>query len=252
MKLENRIAVITGGGTGIGQDAAIAMAREGACVVVSGRRKEPLEETVKLIKEFGGKAAAVPTDVTSSDDIKRLRETTLDLFGVCDILVNNAGSAHARPFLETTMEEYDRIMQIDLRSCFEMTQAFVPGMIEKGKGSVINVSSILGAFGGKGMATYCAAKGGLNNLTRALAAELGPAVRVNAICPSHIETPMMAGQLDYLRAKGKMDKLEKIFPMQRIGYPADTTGPILFLASDDSAWITGTIMLIDGGMSCYV
>lgn len=252
MKLQNRVAVITGGGTGIGSDAAITMAREGAKIIVTGRRMEPLQETVQIIKKNGGDAYAVPADVTVIEDIQRLKETAMELYGRVDILVNNAGSSGIKPFLETTRDDFDRVIAIDLRSVFEVTQAFAPIMIEQGRGSIINVSSILGEFGTKGQATYCAAKGGLNNLTRALAAELGPAVRVNCVSPSHIETPMMQGSLDYLRSTGKIDKLEKMFPLKRIGYPQDTSGLILFFASDDSSFITGQIMLVDGGLSCYV
>ncbi|MGE5418249.1 MAG: SDR family NAD(P)-dependent oxidoreductase [Acidobacteriota bacterium] len=253
MKLKEKVAVITGGGTGIGRDAAMALAREGAKIIVSGRRLEPLEETVQLIKSEGGEAAAVSADVTNWDSISALQEATKKLYGNVDILVNNAGSALYKPFLDITLEEFDYVMNIDLRSVFAVTKAFVPMMIENGGGSVINISSILGVFGGMNQSAYCAAKGGVNNMTRALAAELGPMqIRVNCICPSHIETPMMAPMLDHLKEKGKMEKLEKVFPLRRIGFPADTSGAVLFYAGPDSSWVTGTIMVLDGGMSCFV
>ncbi len=147
MKLKDRVAVITGGGTGIGQDAALTLAREGAKVVVSGRRPEPLEETVKLIKEAGGEAAAVPCDVTDAADIERLKNKTVELYGRCDILINNAGSGMNKPFMDTTLDDLDYIYKIDLRSVFAVTQAFVPLLAEHKNGAIVNVSSILGYSG---------------------------------------------------------------------------------------------------------
>lgn len=252
MRLKDRVAIITGGGTGIGKDAAITMAKEGARIIVTGRRPEPLAETVQLIKSAGGEALAVPGDVTSLEDIQGLKNTVMERWGRVDILVNNAGTAHSKPFLEISMEEFDHILQVDLRSVFAMCQAFVPVMQQQGGGSIVNISSILGVFGGLRMSAYCAAKGGVNNLTRALAAELGPSVRVNAICPSHIDTAMMAGIFEYWKSTNKWDKLLKVFPLKRVGIPEDVSSAILFFASDDSSWITGQILVLDGGMSCYV
>jgi len=253
MKLNGKVAVVTGGGTGIGRDAALLLAREGARVIVSARRLEPLQETVQMIEAEGGSALAVTCDVTRYSDIENLYQKAMEWAGRVDILVNNAGASHTKNFLDITMEDFDEVINVDLRSVFAMCKVFVPQMIQNGGGSIINVSSILGVFGGRGMSLYCTAKGGVNNFTRALAAELGPhGIRVNAICPSHIETPMMQPWLDYLRSAGKFEKLEKVFPLRRIGYPQDVSSAILFLASDDSAWITGIAMIIDGGMSCYV
>ncbi|MGE5398579.1 MAG: SDR family NAD(P)-dependent oxidoreductase [Chitinophagales bacterium] len=252
MKLADRVAVITGGGTGIGQDAALTLAREGARVVVSGRRIEPLQETVKLVEEIGGEALAVSCDVTVDSDIERLRDETMNKWGRVDILINNAGAAMMQKFNDTSLEDFDKVYRVDLRSVFAVSKAFVPIMQEQGKGVIVNVSSILGVFGGLRMSAYCAAKGGVNNLTRAMAAELGPAIRVNAVCPSHIETPMMSGSFEYLKSQNKWEKLLKVFPLKRVGYPVDTSNAILFLASDDSSWITGNIMVLDGGMSCFV
>lgn len=252
MKLKDQVVIISGGGTGIGKEAALLMAKEGAKVVVCGRRPEPLSETVALIKAQGGEAIAVPTDVTKDEDIANLKETTMSVFGRVDVLVNNAGTAWMKPFMETTMEDFDYIYRVDLRSVFAMCKAFVPVMLQQGKGNIINISSILGVFGGKSMAAYCAAKGGVNNLTRALAAELGPKIRVNCLCPSHIDTAMMEGIFNYWKQTNKWEKLLKVFPLKRVGYPADVANAILFFASEESAWITGQVLVMDGGMSCFV
>jgi len=252
VKLDGKVAIVTGGGTGIGKGGAMALATEGAKVIVAGRRLEPLEETVAEIRNQGGIALACPTDVTNRADIENLREMAKKEWGRLDILVNNAGSAMRKPFLEITMDEFDYIYKIDLRSVFEVTQVMVPLMQESGGGSIINVSSILGTLGSKLQTPYCAMKAGVVNFTRALAHEMGPQIRVNCLCPSHIVTPMMEWEIDRLQAAGKMDKLNRLFPMNRVGYPDDMNGSIVFFASDDSKWLTGNIFMIDGGLSCYV
>ncbi len=252
MKLEGKVAVITGGGTGIGRAAAIALAAEGARVAVMARRAGPLNETIDIIKEAGGEGIAIPTDVTVSEDIEKARVKLCEEYGRLDILVNNAGSALFKPFAQTSLEDFDRIYRVDLRSVFAVSQLMLPLMLENGGGSIINISSILGVLGGKNSSAYCAMKGGVVQLTRALAAELGPEIRVNCICPSHIITPMMEDELSRIESKGKMDKLVKMFPMKRLAYPEDMNGSILFFASDDSRWLTGNILMVDGGLSCYI
>jgi 3-oxoacyl-[acyl-carrier protein] reductase len=252
MKLLGKVAVVTGGGTGIGQGAAIALAAEGAKVMVLGRRPEPLNETVSHIEKTGGEALACPTDLSDEGQIKKAVEMLQARWGRADVLVNNAGSAMRKPFMKTTMDELDELYRIDLRSVFAMTQALVPLLKEEGGGSIINISSILGILGSAQSTAYCAMKGGVVNLTRAMAAELGPDIRVNCLCPSHIVTSMMQGEIDRLEAAGKMDKLNRLFPMKRVGYPEDMNGAIVFFASADSAWVTGNFLMIDGGLSCYV
>ncbi|HZK44054.1 MAG TPA: SDR family oxidoreductase [Syntrophomonadaceae bacterium] len=251
MRLEDKVAIITGGGTGIGRQAAIDMAAEGAKILVMGRRLAPLEETVEEIKKAGGTALPFSGDVTKVEDIEKARDLVKQTWGRLDILINNAGSGMRKPFLESTLEEFDYIYQIDLRSVFAVSQVMLPLMLESGGGSIINVASILGVLGAKNSSVYCAMKGGVVQLTRALAAELGPEVRVNCLCPSHIATPMLQFELDRLEAAGKMDKLNRIFPMKRVGYPEDMSGSIIFFASDESKWLTGNIFMIDGGLSCY-
>ncbi|MEN6350400.1 MAG: SDR family oxidoreductase [Syntrophomonas sp.] len=251
MKLDGKVALVTGGGTGIGRQAAIALAAEGAKVMVAGRRPEPLQETVGIIKESGDQALACSTDVTQVEQIEAVAEL-LKQWGGLDILVNNAGSALFKPFMQTSLDEFDEIYRIDLRSVFAVSQIMTPLLKEGGGGSIINIASILGMLGNGNATAYCAMKGGVVNLTRAMAAALGPEIRVNCLCPSHIITPMMQDEMDRLEAAGKMDKLNKLFPMKRVGYPNDMVGSIIFFASDDSRWLTGNILMIDGGLSCYV
>lgn len=252
MKLAGKTALVTGGGTGIGQDAALAFAKAGAKVAVTGRRPEPLEETAALIRADGGTVITCPGDITVRSDLESIYEKLDSEWGQLDILLNNAGSAMFKPFMQTTMDDFDYIYRIDLRSVFETTQVMVPLLNKNSGSSIINISSILGVMGNRDAAAYCAMKGGVVNLTRALAHALGPDIRVNCICPSHIVTPMMQEEMDRLEEKGKMHKLTGMFPMQRVGYPDDMTGAIMFFASDDSKWITGDILMVDGGLSCYV
>ncbi len=252
MKLTGKVAIVTGGGTGIGQGAAIALAAEGAKIMVLGRRLEPLQETVAKIEAAGGEAFACPTDVTQVAQIEKAAQLLKERWGRLDILINNAGSALFKPFLQTTLDEFDQIYQVDLRSVFAVSQIMVPMLKESGGGSIINIASILGVLGNVNATAYCAMKGGVVNLTRAMAAGLGPDIRVNCLCPSHVVTPMMQDQIDRLEAIGKMDKLNKLFPMKRVGYPDDMVGSIIFFASEDSRWLTGNIFMVDGGLSCYV
>lgn len=252
MKLAGKVALVTGGGTGIGRGAAIALAAEGARVMVLGRRPEPLEQTVALIKQAGGDAAACSADVTQLPQIENAAHMLKERWGRLDVLVNNAGSLLFKPFMQTTLDEFDEIYRVDLRSVFAVSQVMIPILKPAGGGSIINISSILGVLGNGNAAAYCAMKGGVVNLTRAMAAGLGPDIRVNCLCPSHIVTPMMQDEIDHLEATGRIDRLNRMFPMKRIAYPDDMTGSIIFFASDDSSWITGNIFMIDGGLSCYV
>jgi len=252
MKLDGKVALVSGGGTGIGRGAALALAGEGARIGVMGRRLDLLQETVAEIEQNGGTAMACPGDVTIRQEIELTRNRLEKEWGRLDVLINNAGSALFKPFAQTSMEDFDRIYSIDLRSVFEVTQVMVPLMTANGGGSIVNISSILGVRGNKDATAYCAMKGGVVNLTRALAHALGPDIRVNCLCPSHIVTPMMQDEMDYLEKNNKMHKLTGKFPMKRVGYPEDMNGAVLFFAGEDSRWLTGNILMVDGGLACYV
>ncbi len=252
MKLAGKVALITGGGTGIGKAAAQMIAEEGGISIVAGRRLEPLEETVAEITQGGGKAGLCSTDVSKVEDIQRLKDFVQEKYGRLDILINNAGSSLFKPFMDTSVEDLDRLYQVDLRSVYLVSQYMVPLMKENGGGSIINISSILGVLGGKKVSAYCAMKGGVVMLTKALAAELGPDIRVNCLCPSHIVTDMMELEMQRLEKLGKTEQLTRRFPMKRVAYPNDMKGIMLFFASEDSAWLTGNIFMVDGGLSCYI
>lgn len=252
MRFKDKVVVITGGGTGIGQSAALAFAAEGAKVMVVGRRLQPLEETVAQIAAAGGEALACSADVTDLAEIQRTVDVVKAQWGRVDVLVNNAGSSMVKPFMEVTEEDFDATYKIDLKSVYFMTQKYVPLMRESGGGSIINIASILGMFGTRNQSAYCAMKGGVVQTTRATATELGPDIRVNCLCPSHIITPMLQPMIDHLAANNKLDKLNRQFPMLRTGDPEDMNGAILFFASDESKWLTGNIFMVDGGLSCYV
>jgi NAD(P)-dependent dehydrogenase (short-subunit alcohol dehydrogenase family) len=252
MRFTDKVAIVTGGGTGIGQGAAIALAAEGAKVMVTGRRLDPLKETVMEIEKAGGEAIACSTDVSKLEDIQKSADMVMARWGRVDILVNNAGSTLRKPFLQTTLDELDELYRVDLRSVFAVSQVFVPILKEDGGGTIINISSILGVLGSAQSTAYCAVKGGVVQLSKALAHELGPEIRVNCICPSHIITPMMEESMTRLEKAGKLDSLNRKFPMGRVGYPDDMNGAILFFASEESKWLTGNIFMVDGGLSCYV
>ena len=252
MKLKGKVAMVTGGGTGIGKSVAIALAVEGAKVVVLGRRLEPLQETVREIVEAGGEALAVSTDITKIDQINNALQQVKETWGRLDVLVNNAGAGLRKSFLEISLEELDTLYNVDLRGVFAVTQVMVPLLKEAGGGSIINIASILGVTGSPNFTSYCAMKGGVVNLSRALAAELGPEIRVNCLCPAHIVTPMTQSKHDRWVATGKADALIRRFPAKRIGSVEDMNGSVIFFASDDSLWITGQVVTIDGGLNCYI
>lgn len=245
MRLENKVAIVTGGGSGIGQAIAILFAKEGAKVVAAGRRLEALQSTVVEIEKSGGEAFAVITDVSSFSSVQNLIQKALEKFGRIDILVNNAGIYLPGDAVSTTEEDWDRVLAIDAKGAFLCSKAAIPSMIERGKGKIVNIASIAGLFGFEGSLAYCAAKGAVVNLTKEMALDLGPKnINVNAIAPGIIETDMTQGFLqDENAKKGFLDKI----PMGRIGKPLDIAYAALYLASDEADFITGEILVVDGG-----
>lgn len=245
MRLENKVAVVTGGGSGIGQAIAILFAKEGAKVVVAGRRLEALQSTVTEIEKLGQEALAVTADVSSFSSVQNLVQKTLEKFGRIDILVNNAGIYLPGDAVSTTEEDWDKVLAIDAKGAFLCSKAAIPSMIERGKGKIVNIASIAGLFGFEGSLAYCAAKGAVVNLTKEMALDLGPKnINVNAIAPGIIETDMTQGFLQDENAKKSF--LDKI-PMGRIGKPLDIAYAALYLASDEADFVTGEILVVDGG-----
>lgn len=247
MKLDGRVALITGGGTGIGAATARLFAEEGAVVCVTGRREAPLKEVVTEITEKGGRAIQVAGDVSITEDCHRMVDKTQATFGPIDILVNNAGTATLMDADETTDELWDQTIATNLSGAFRMIRAVLPAMIPRKTGSIVNVSSILGQSGMKRSAAYGASKAGLEQLTRILAVEYADrGIRVNAVAPAWVDTPMT----ESVQAHAAMyERLKKKHPMGRFGVPEEVAQAILFLASDQASFTTGSVLMVDGGWS---
>lgn len=245
MRLKDKIALITGGGTGIGAATARLFAREGAAVGITGRRKEPLDEVAKEIQAVGGRALAVTGDVAVTSDCQRMVEETTAAFGQIGVLVNNAGTSTLTRADEISDELWDETIGTNLSGAFRLIRAVLPGMISQGSGSIVNVSSVLGQTGMKGAAAYGASKAGLDQLTRVLAVEYADrGIRVNSVAPAWVHTPMNKSVRDHA---SMYDRLKKRHPMGRFGTPDEIARAILHLASDEAAWTTGAVLAVDGG-----
>ncbi|HET6372101.1 MAG TPA: SDR family NAD(P)-dependent oxidoreductase [Candidatus Polarisedimenticolia bacterium] len=246
-RLEGRIALITGGGTGIGRAVALAFAREGASVVVAGRRSEPLQAVVKEIRNLGGMATLSRGDVTRSDRVELMVQGAIYNFGGLDILVNGAGIFLEGSVLETDEKRWDKVLGTNLKGAYLVSRQAVPAMKERGGGSIINIASIHAQVGMKGAAAYCASKGGLLQLTRAMALDhASDGIRVNAICPGLIDTPMTR---DPDGRDAWLADAVKPYPIPRAGTPDEVARLAVFLASLDSAWMTGAAIPLDGGIT---
>lgn len=243
---KNKVAVVTGSTRGIGKAIALAFARAGANVVVCGRDLKKAQEAANEIKKAGkGRCAAFKCDVSRSSDVKNMIEAAVAEFGKIDILVNNAGVVDSGSLTELTEGSWDRTIDVDLKGVFLCSQAVAKHMMKRKYGKIINIASIAGLVGFLGAPHYCAAKGGVVNLTKEMALELARfGVNVNAIAPGIIETDMTKGILSDEKSRQAM--LANI-PLRRIGKPEDIANAVLFLASDDASYITGTTLIVDGG-----
>ncbi|MCH8311427.1 MAG: SDR family oxidoreductase [Nitrospinae bacterium] len=242
MRLENKIAIITGGGTGIGLSCARLFCQEGAKVVIFGRRKNRLEDAVR---EIGEHVLAVPGDITRNEDIRRLVETTINTYGRVDILVNNAGIFTGSPLHEMKDNDWDTALDTNMTSVFKLTRAVLPHMIRQKSGNIVHISSILGLVAVPNTAAYNVSKGALNQFSRSLAVEYGSlGIRSNAICPGLIATEMTE---ELMNDKDLMQEWSKNYPIGRFGQPEDVAQACLFLASEESSFVTGAILPVDGG-----
>jgi NAD(P)-dependent dehydrogenase (short-subunit alcohol dehydrogenase family) len=249
MRLANKVALITGGTSGIGEATAILFAKEGARIAITGRNEERGHAVLDQILQAGGKAIFVPADVRKADECRRSVDKTIETFGQLDILFNNAGVFYPHTTPDCTEEEWDLQIDINLKGTFLMSKYALPGMIKRGSGVIINNSSGWGIVGGDAGVAYCASKGGVILLTKAMAIDHGrQGIRVNAICPGDVETPMLPEDArmrgmkwsDYLAGCANR-------PMGRIGTVDEIAKAVLFLASDDSSFMTGSALVVDGG-----
>ena len=246
--LQNKVAIVTGSGSGIGQAIAIRFASQGATVVVDYRNHlEQAQETKAKAEAAGGKAIPVQADVSILADTQNLVDEAYKQLGRCDILVNNAGIEIEAPFWEVTEKDYDAVLNVNLKGAFFLTQAFVRRLIDaKLPGRIINISSVHEDMVFPHFSTYCASKGGIRMLMRDLAVELGPYnITANNIAPGAIATPI---NTKMMANKSELDALLANIPLGRMGTPEDVAGLALFLASDDGAYCTGSTFIIDGGL----
>lgn len=249
MRRRNKVAVITGGGSGIGEAIARLFAGEGAKVTITGRRKEVLAGVVDAISRSGGQALAAPGSVTVEADVQQAVEATLKSFGPIDVLVNNAGNLfHAGPFHETTDTVWDETIEVFLKGAFRFTRAVIPRMLKQGGGSIVNVATVSGlkAIAGFPAHAYAAAKAGVIMLTKTVAVEYAQhGIRCNCLCPGAVDTP---GVASFLRDPAMRAGFEALHPIGRIGKPEEIAQAALYLASDESRWTTGSILTVDGGI----
>lgn len=249
MRLNNRVALITGGSTGIGEAIAKAFAREGANVAITGRRESELTRAITDIQQSGKQALALPGSVTNETDVHEAVAATIRTFGRLDVLVNNAGNLfYAGPLHETTDHIWDETFDIFMKGTFRFIRAAIPQMLKQGEGSILNVSTVAGmkAISGFPAHAYQAAKAGVNMLTKTVAVEYAKqGIRCNGICPGGVLTPPVE---EMLKNPATKTFFENLHPMGRLGRPEDIAEAAIYFASDESRWTTGSILAVDGGV----
>lgn len=252
-RLSGKVALITGGGTGIGRAIALAFAREGASVAVAGRRVEKVQEVATEIVKQGGKAFAQECDTTRAKDAERATKETAKKFGKLNVLVNNAGILSVAGIDEVSEEEWDQVMSVNLKGPFLMSRAALREFRKAGGGAIVNIGSVLGLVAMRDRAAYCASKGGVTLLTKAMALDHAhEQVRVNCICPSIVETELVRGLFDNSERGQALRKTRMAtIPLGRFGKPMDVAELAVFLASEESSWLTGAAIPLDGGLTAY-
>lgn len=246
--LAGRVALVTGGGSGIGRAAALAYGRKGAKVVIAGRRAAEIEESARLIIDQGGEALAVPADVSSADEVRALIAATLERFGRLDIAFNNAGTEGVfAPITELTEADFDQVIGVNLKGVWLSIKYEIEAMLLHGGGGVIvNTSSFLARGAVAGSSAYSASKGALEGMIRAVALEYGPrGIRINNVLPGAIATPMF----ERLGGDAAQAPLEAFTPLRRVGQPADVGDVAVWLSTDEARFITGQSLLVDGGFT---
>ena len=246
---QGKVALVTGGTSGIGRAAAVAYAREGAKVVVAGRRAAEGEETVRLVREAGGEGLFVATDVSQAAQVKNLVDRTVQKFGRLDFAFNNAGIEHTpTPLLEQTEQTYHQVMDINVKGVWISMQHEIPAMLKTGGGSIINTSSVGGVVGFPGVDIYAASKHAVIGLTKSAALAFGQqGIRINAVLPAAIETEMFerfVGDNDAFR-----NAMASMHPIGRVGRADEVADAVIWLSSDKSSFVTGHSLLVDGGFT---
>ena len=252
-RLAGKVALVTGGGTGIGRAIAMAFAREGAAVAVAGRRLEKVKEVASAIEKQGGASLALRCDVANAKDAERAISETAKKFGKLNVLVNNAGTLSVSTVDTITEDDWDRVITVNLKGPFLMSRAALKEFRKNGGGTIVNIGSVLGLVAMKDRAAYCASKGGVTMLTKAMALDHAHEnVRVNCICPSIVETELVKGLFDDSE-QGKRLKQSRMgtIPLGRFGRPADVADLAVFLASEESSWLTGAAIPLDGGLTAF-
>ncbi len=244
MRLKDKVAIITGSTKGIGKETAMVFAREGAKVVIAGTRENAIKEVVEEIKAMGAEAIGFKVDVSKRAQVDEMVAGVKQAWGRIDILVNNAGITADAMLKKMTEDQFDSVININLKGVYNCAQAVLDTMTEQGSGVILNTSSVVGIYGNVGQTNYAAAKWGVIGMTKTWAKELGrKGIRVNAVAPGFIMTPMTEAVPEKV-----LDMMKEKAPLQRLGKPEDIANAFLFLASDEASFVTGTVLSVDGGL----
>ncbi|SDV50752.1 beta-ketoacyl-ACP reductase [Chitinasiproducens palmae] len=245
MRLDRKVAIVTGAGQGIGAATALKFAREGATVVACDTNQAALEVVVAQCREAGRPATAVRLDMTDRDRVDEMAAMVRERHGRIDVLVNNAGITRDARLQRMTLEQFDAVIDVNLRAVFHATQAVVDGMIAQGAGVILNASSVVGIYGNYGQTNYAASKFGVIGFTKTWSRELGPkGIRVNAVAPGFVETPILATV-----PADVLDGLRRQVPLGRLGKAEEIASVYAFLASDEASYINGAVIEVSGGMT---